>query len=116
MTLALALPILHGNQSALDPAGPQSARIGDLTWLLIGISAVVQAIVMVYLLWGLFRRRSAVAPGQPEHAVDPARERRMTRVITGATIATAAVLFGILIASVRTGAALSSTPADFVDI
>jgi heme/copper-type cytochrome/quinol oxidase subunit 2 len=71
-----------GNQSALEPAGPGAARIGDLWWLMLFVCAAVFALVMLMLLWALVRRRRPAidaTSGTARH--DPLRERRMAQVL-----------------------------------
>lgn len=94
-----------GLHSALDPAGPQAERIGDLWWLMFWVSAAVFALVMAALLAPLFRRgRGPEVPGPiPEES-----RRRITRVVAGAVGVTVIVLFVLLFASVGTGRALGS--------
>ena len=45
-----------GMQSALDPAGPQAARIGGLWWLIFGVCTAVYVLVMGGLAAALWRR------------------------------------------------------------
>ncbi|HEX6898400.1 MAG TPA: cytochrome c oxidase subunit II [Thermoanaerobaculia bacterium] len=94
-------------QSALDPAGPQAERIGDVWWLMFWVCAVVMALVTLALLGGLLharRRRESEAP-QP---IAPESHRRMTWVVSGALATTAVILLVLLAASVSTGRALGS--------
>lgn len=46
-----------GIQSALDPAGPGAARIGDIWWLMLFVCTAVFIVVMAMLLWAVARRR-----------------------------------------------------------
>ena len=52
LTLAcLLLPAgCGGTQSALGPAGPGAARIGDIWWLMLAVCAAVFGLVMLVLL------------------------------------------------------------------
>jgi len=85
-------------QSALDAAGPQSAAIEWLWWLMFVISTAVFVGVMIALAWAVRRRG--------DH---PASDAIMTRWVTGATALTVVVLFIWLAASVSVGRA-SGTP------
>lgn len=94
-----------GLHSALDPAGPQAERIGDLWWLMLWVSTAVFALVMIALLVPLFRRgRGPEEPGP----IPLESRRRITRVVAGAVGVTVIVLFVLLFASVGTGRALGS--------
>ena len=94
-----------GLHSALDPAGPQAERIGDLWWLMFWVSTAVFVLVMAALLVPLFRRgRGPEEPGP----IPPESRRRITRVVAGAVGVTVIVLFVLLFASVGTGRALGS--------
>ena len=85
-------------QSVLDAAGPQSAAIERLWWLIFSISTVVFAAVMAVLAWAIRRRGDR----RPSDVV-------MTRWVTGASVVTVIVLFVWLAASVSVGRA-SGTP------
>jgi cytochrome c oxidase subunit 2 len=117
---APALAAAQGAHDALDPAGPQARHIGRLFDVFTAVSAVVLALVLASLLWAVLRRRSGAGPpevdlpdsarapsARPVAPTDPARERRMARNVWIATVATVVVLFGLLVASVATGRALS---------
>lgn len=82
----------------LDPSGPQAARIADLYWLFAAITGFVYLAVVVALLLAL-RRRAAQA--------EPRDQGRRAWVVKTATGVTVVLLFVLLIASVRTGRALS---------
>jgi cytochrome c oxidase subunit 2 len=101
-----------GNQSALDPAGPGAARIGELWWLMLAVCAAVLALVTLMLLWALARRgrppgASASGLVQP----DPRRERRMGQVVGAALGATAAIVLVFVVASHWIGRELVAEPA-----
>ena len=84
--------------SALDTAGPQAGRIEDLWWLLFGFCAVVFVAVMAVLVAALVRRRT------PDESMEPtyAGQRTALRYVGAGLLATGAILFGFLIASVTT--------------
>ncbi|HEX3554108.1 MAG TPA: cytochrome c oxidase subunit II [Thermoanaerobaculia bacterium] len=96
--------LVFAGHSALDPAGPQAARIGHLWWLMFWVCSAVFLLVMAALAVGLVREEA------PER-------RRVSRVVTGAVIATAIILFVFLFASTGTGRALASlSSADPVSV
>lgn len=99
-----------GEQSALDPAGPQSGRVSRLWWLMFYVCAAVFILVSIALLIAIFRRRKerARATDAPDISPEPERERRMARVIGGAIGITVIILFVFLIGSFTTGRALYS--------
>jgi cytochrome c oxidase subunit II len=100
-----------GIQSALDPAGPGAARIGDIWWLMLFIGAAVWAAVMAALLWALVRdRRPPIDRASATIGPDPRRERRIARVV-GATVgATAAIILLFVVASHWIGRELVAQP------
>ena len=89
-------------QSALDPAGPQAARIGELWWLMFGLCTAVFVAVIGVLLYAVFHARAP--SGEP----GPRAERRMIIAVGGAVAVTTIMLFVLLVASVSTGRGLSS--------
>ena len=102
-----------GAPSALDPRGPQAARIAELGWLMFAVSGVVFVIVMAVLLGGLFRpRRARRDDGQrpPEDGV--VGEVGETGLVVVAGIALpVVVLTGITIFTLRTLAQTAIPPA-----
>jgi cytochrome c oxidase subunit II len=114
-TLTLACLLLPagcgGIQSALDPAGPGAARIGDVWWLMLTVCTAVFALVMLMLLWALARRRR---PGlDPISAtVRPTlqRDRNIGQVIGVAVAATGVILFAFVIVSFWIGRELIAEP------
>ncbi len=110
------------SHDALAPAGAQAARIAALLVAYLWIAGAVLAAVLVALAWAVRRRRTGspavdveLPPssrrGAPSsRAVDPPdarRERRLAAWVWGATGATIAVLFGLLVASILTGRAVA---------
>jgi cytochrome c oxidase subunit II len=91
-----------GAQSALDPAGPQAARIGRLWWLMFWTCLVVFVAVMGVLVAALRRRSREESGGEAE------ADRRAAKVVTGAVVVTAVILFGLMISDFVTGRALFS--------
>ena len=90
-----------GVQSALDPAGPQAARINDLWWLMLWTCAGVFAIVISALVAALRR-------GRAQPAEDAETERKMTKVVAAGVAVTTVILFAFMISDFVTGRALWS--------
>src|SRR5919197_4751810 len=95
--VVFALPLAGSAemQSALDPAGPQAARISNLWWLMFAVCTAVFLAVIGVLLYATYRSR----PDETEGA-GPETERRITAVVTGATAVTVVILFALLTVSV----------------
>ncbi len=105
---SLVLSACAGHQqSAVDPVGPQSDRIDSLWWLFFWLLGAIFAAVMVVLLITLTRRRPSVEQQSVETRHKPTNETesRLRRVVTTAIIATIAILFVLIVLSVRTGKA-----------
>jgi cytochrome c oxidase subunit 2 len=85
-----------GESSALAPAGPQAARLAQVIWTFLGVSAVVYVVVMVLLVVALTRQDGA--------AFDEAG--RLRHVAVGGAI-TALILLALLVVSVRHGSGLN---------
>jgi hypothetical protein len=75
---ALGLSGCAGMQSALDPAGPQAARISHLWWVMLAVCAAVFVLVLGVLLYAVFHPRR----NDREVAELDAR-RRMTMTVGG---------------------------------
>jgi cytochrome c oxidase subunit 2 len=107
--------LLLPSQSALDPAGPQAARIINLWWLMFYVTGAVFVVVMGFLVVSLFRSRrtaSGVETGDaPNTRPDPGTERRMSHVVWGGIGATVVILFVFLVYSFLTGRAFDSVSA-----
>lgn len=98
-------------QSALDPAGPQAAWIAALWWILFAVALLVWLGVLAALVRGTVRAaRRARESDANLVPLPPAQERRAARFIAAAVGATAVVLLGFLIVSVRTGRAITRSP------
>jgi cytochrome c oxidase subunit 2 len=91
---------MNAIQSALEAAGPQAARIGQLWWLFLAVCAAVYVLVLGFLGAVLLR-------GLRTSAATRTSDRGLTRAVATATGATVITLFILLVASVGTGKALS---------
>lgn len=93
-----------GIQSALDPRGPQAARIAAEWWLLFWVSTAVFVAVAGLLLYAVFRARRG-------ELTDVAEVEGGGRgIVIGGTVLTVLILFVLLINSVSTGRAISTFP------
>ena len=95
-------------QSALDPAGPQSGKIALLWWFFFWLLTVVFLSVMGVTLWTLARRQPAGSSNEPAagtHLPPEQTESQLKRVVTSATAVTVLLLFVLLVASITTGRA-----------
>ncbi|MFL5318351.1 MAG: cytochrome c oxidase subunit II [Myxococcaceae bacterium] len=118
----LALCGCKGAQDSLDAAGPQAQRFGSLFWLFFWVTGIAFGITLIVLAISLLKRgpRATIEPElepmpqdygpsvRPIRPLDIPYDRKMVRVITGASFVTVILLFVLLIASVSTGHAMSS--------
>lgn len=94
--------IASGIQSVLAPRSPQAAGIFHLLQLLFGVSAVVYAVVMIFLAAAVLRGRRRTEP-------DHSDERTLVAVVgTGAAL-TVVTLLALLTASVAAGRAAGTS-------
>jgi len=96
-----------GNESALDPAGPQAARINGMAWYMFAVSALVWMAVVTALL-------IAARKGSTRDLADQSdsMNARLKRPVVTATSITVLILIGLLVYDVATGHALASLPRD----
>ena len=94
-------------QSSIDPAGIQAARIASLMKFFFVLLSVIFVIVIATTLWTLRRRHRGIEqePLEQTHRPSDATERRLRNFTLAATLVTVVILFGLLIASISTGAA-----------
>ena len=90
-----------GTQSALNPGGPASTRIAQLTWIFFSVCAIVYVLTLGAAFWALGRRRRDDDGG-------PQTTRRLSLMVAAATMATVATLVVLTGASVATGRGLTS--------
>jgi cytochrome c oxidase subunit 2 len=95
-----------GPQSALDVHGASAIHLKQLIIWIVAVCSLVWMLVMAVLIWALLRKRS-----EPQIA-DPSRERRMTRTVVAATVATVVIISGFTLASFVTTRAISLDNAD----
>jgi cytochrome c oxidase subunit II len=94
-----------GMQSALHPQGSSAIELSKLIWAMIGVCTIVWLLVMLALVAGIARSRR-------NRLESDTNERSMSIVVTGATIATAAVIAGLTLASFYTTRSLASASDD----
>lgn len=92
--IALA-PGCAGDQSALDPAGPQAGRIAGVWWLYFGVCAIVY-VAVVWLIVAALWRKARARRLPPLKVPPPEGERRLFRTVVGATAATTLVLLVLM--------------------
>ncbi len=104
------IPGCAGDQSALDPAGPQAGRIGSLFWLYLGVCLVVYVGVALAIVWAYVRRgRRRRMPLTLSPPAD--RERRLWRWVVASIAGTVATLFVLLGGDYATGRAVHGLAA-----
>jgi hypothetical protein len=91
---------------ALTPAAPQADRVSQLWWGLLAVLAFVYAAGLAALAAGAGRDKEP----SPEPEALAAEERKLTRIVAGATFATAVILVAILVLDLLTGRALTALP------
>jgi cytochrome c oxidase subunit 2 len=105
--IAFAVP----QQSALDPAGPQSLHILSLWHTMLALCSLVFVLVVGAAWFAVLRvRRKDLAP--PELHRTPGQQRRVRRTIALAVIASGIGLVALVVASVATDRALAHLPLD----
>jgi cytochrome c oxidase subunit II len=99
-------------QSALDPAGAHARTIWELFWYFVIPFAVIFTIVIVLAVLSVARKGRSADAGQLErdHTPSPETERRLGRVVGGATAFTVLALLVLIVASVSAGKAISTRP------
>ena len=113
--LVLAAPAVvcaGGVQSAIDPVGPQAARLAQLWWLMFWVCSAVFIIVMAVAVYAFIRGRRAAKgaanPLPPELHSPTEEQRRLNSTVIAATTVTILIMFGLLIDSFRVGRAMTA--------
>jgi cytochrome c oxidase subunit 2 len=96
-------------QSALNPGGPQAHGIASLFWFFLILLGIIFCVVLVFALAPLFNRRERIENASIEqtHAPNQSIERKLMLRVGAATVATIVILFGLLVASIVSGRAVS---------
>jgi cytochrome c oxidase subunit II len=93
------------HQSTMNSAGPQARRIETLGLFFFVVAALVFVVVIASAAWALKVSRKRMAPLE-----DAGHERRIAKVVAGATGVTALILVISLVYSISAGRALGSLP------
>jgi cytochrome c oxidase subunit 2 len=108
MALAIVLSLLlagcAGSQSALDVHGASAISLKQLIILIVAVCSVVWALVMVVLIFAIWRRREE---GERPLLPDSGTERRMTAAVTSAVVVSVVVIAALTVFSFFTTRALS---------
>jgi cytochrome c oxidase subunit II len=115
----VALALLCGcavepDQSMLHPAGPASADIATLWWVMFAVFTAVFVFVMVLLLYAILRRASAAAADGPSNSANQGPVPPWGRtgfILGGGVIFPIVVLAPLYIYSLRTSASMHSPDA-----
>src|SRR5579871_2011964 len=103
LVLSSATGCAVSHQSALNPAGRQAGSIAELWWFFLVLLGAIFVIVVALTAASLFRANPSVSTDQTE--------RKLTRVVGAATIATVLILLGLIATSVLTGRATEGNTA-----
>jgi cytochrome c oxidase subunit 2 len=106
MWLVLASTVVQQAHTTLHPASPQMRlidRLGDSMFI---AASLVFLLVLLALLWAVFRRRDGIA----EPVDDVRKDRPMRSAVLLATGATIAILFVFLIYDISVGRTITSNP------
>jgi cytochrome c oxidase subunit 2 len=108
--VSLVPALLLQQQSVLHAAGPQAGHIQTLWWWFLAILTAIFVIVIGLMLWALSHRHRGIEqePLERIHIPSAATEQRLTKTVAAGILATVVILFGLLIASVGTGKAISN--------
>jgi cytochrome c oxidase subunit 2 len=93
-----------GPSSSLDAAGPQAARLAQVTWGFLAVCAAVYVTVLALVIVAILRRRKSDGSPDPGTAFD--ERRRMTAVAVGGALTTL-TLVALMVVSVRGGEGLN---------
>src|ERR1700710_1698709 len=102
-----------GWQSALDAHGASAISLKQLILLIVVVCSVVWTLVMIALIFALWRNRSGRA--QPLR-IDPDAERRMTISVVAAVAATVIIISALTVASFFATRTLNAAGGDDLTI
>jgi cytochrome c oxidase subunit II len=100
-----------GSQSALDPAGIQASRIGNLWWLFFGVCAVVYGLVIVFVMLPLRGTRaseSAMKTDAPILNPERHRQRKLVYAVSCSLAITTLLVFWLTLSDFFTQRALGA--------
>ena len=113
LLLSLLLAACSGFQTPLDPTGDKAAGVAWLFWFFTAVCAVVLLGVVIALVAGIVRRRTAAADTATP---DASRERRMGVVVGMATATTVLTLIVLTFFSYFATRGLGATSSDALRI
>jgi cytochrome c oxidase subunit 2 len=97
----------QSQQTMFHPAGPMASRVESLWWFIFWITIVVFVLVWIALTTAATTRRVGVQVPPDIHPDEGGEQRRLRRVLVLSGI-TVAVLFVVLVYSIRTGAYMNA--------
>ncbi len=98
----------ENNQTALSPVGPGALHIEHQFALLFWITATVYCLVLIALVIAVAKQHNTLDTMPEPMPTTPASDRRATRGVAAAMLATVILLFVMVIGSFRTSRALGS--------
>ncbi|MBV9771668.1 MAG: c-type cytochrome [Bryobacterales bacterium] len=100
-------------QSALDATGIEARSILHLWWFFLILLGTIFAIVMILTLGALLRRQPASERQfvEQHHTPPQERERKLSRMVSGAGVITGLILFALIVISVITGKSIAPSGA-----
>src|SRR4051812_43003855 len=106
--------ILADMQSALEPAGSQSAHISQQWWFYFFVLTTIFVLVAIFLFIAIARRREPGRDVAPPELLprDRARDAGLSRTVVGCVIATVIILFVLLFSDMLTGRAIYALSSD----
>jgi cytochrome c oxidase subunit 2 len=106
--------ILADMQSALEPAGSQSAHISQQWWFYFFVLTAIFVLVAIFLFVAIARRREPDRRASPEELLPPdrGRDRPLSRTVIGCVIASVVILFVLLFSDILTGRAIYALASD----
>jgi len=115
LVIALSALGCRGEQSALDPRGPQAAHIFELTKVLVVGATVVFVLVMAFLVAALMLGKRRPPGDEPldeedQGGVTVPKEHRKIRAVSAAVGITAATLVALLVYDVTIARAIAWAP------
>jgi cytochrome c oxidase subunit 2 len=114
LVFPLCLSGCAGPQNPLSPAGAQAGHISDLWWFYFWTLLAVYTLVLLFLLWAVFRvARRPFLPRGASSVIAPeaAGDRRLMRWVAGSVTVTVVLLFVLFLGDLFTGKSIHSLRA-----
>lgn len=106
--LLTATPGFPGNQTPLNPVGPQASHIERTFFFIFWITAVVYVLVLLFLFYAVWRRRVPGAVFPPPQVTTPASDSFAVKAVASAMAVTILLLFAMLVSSFFTSRATAA--------